>query len=90
MATLLQHIRPWMQRPLEESEARMERKMDEKIKVVHKRLLVEVDALIAPVEVVPEPTPEVHVHDVMLSALFGNAILEPDPSRAAGKHNYSS
>ena len=38
MATLLHHIQPWMQKSITESEARMERKMQRKIVVVHQRL----------------------------------------------------
>uniref|UniRef100_M1E0M3 Integrase core domain containing protein n=1 Tax=Solanum tuberosum TaxID=4113 RepID=M1E0M3_SOLTU len=38
MATLMQHMRPWMQQFVEESEACMEQMMDRKIQVVHKRL----------------------------------------------------
>uniref|UniRef100_M1DKZ4 Integrase core domain containing protein n=1 Tax=Solanum tuberosum TaxID=4113 RepID=M1DKZ4_SOLTU len=38
MATLLQHMRPWMQRSIKVSEAQMERMMDAKIQVVHRRL----------------------------------------------------
>ena len=38
MATLLHHIKSWMQKSITESEARMERKMQRKIVVVHQRL----------------------------------------------------
>uniref|UniRef100_M1DD43 Integrase core domain containing protein n=1 Tax=Solanum tuberosum TaxID=4113 RepID=M1DD43_SOLTU len=38
MATLLQHMRLWMQRFVEKFEACMERMMDAKIQAVHKRL----------------------------------------------------
>ena len=38
MATLLDHIQPWMQKSITESEARMERKMQWKIAEVHQRL----------------------------------------------------
>uniref|UniRef100_M1DRJ3 Integrase core domain containing protein n=1 Tax=Solanum tuberosum TaxID=4113 RepID=M1DRJ3_SOLTU len=38
MATLLQHMRPWMQHLIEDSEARMEKMMDQNIHAVHKRL----------------------------------------------------
>ena len=38
MATLLNHIHPWMQKAITESEARMERKMQRKITEVHQRL----------------------------------------------------
>ena len=38
MATLLHHIQPCMQKSITESEARMERKMQRKIVVVHQRL----------------------------------------------------
>uniref|UniRef100_M1DXK1 Integrase core domain containing protein n=1 Tax=Solanum tuberosum TaxID=4113 RepID=M1DXK1_SOLTU len=38
MATLLQHMKPWMQHSITESEARMEQMMDQRVKAVHKRL----------------------------------------------------
>uniref|UniRef100_M1DQX5 Integrase core domain containing protein n=1 Tax=Solanum tuberosum TaxID=4113 RepID=M1DQX5_SOLTU len=42
MATLLHHVKPWMQKSIAESEARMEKRMatvvDQKVQAVHKRL----------------------------------------------------
>ena len=38
MATLLHHIKPWIQKSINESEARMERKMQRKIAEVHQCL----------------------------------------------------
>uniref|UniRef100_M1DKX4 Integrase core domain containing protein n=1 Tax=Solanum tuberosum TaxID=4113 RepID=M1DKX4_SOLTU len=42
MATLLHHVKPWMQRSIAKSEIRMKRKietmMDQKVQAVHKRL----------------------------------------------------
>ena len=38
MATLLHHIQPWMQKSIAESEARMERQMQQKIAEVNQRL----------------------------------------------------
>uniref|UniRef100_M1DFF3 Integrase core domain containing protein n=1 Tax=Solanum tuberosum TaxID=4113 RepID=M1DFF3_SOLTU len=42
MATLLQHVRPWMQRAIAEFEARVEQRMenmmDQKVQVIHQRL----------------------------------------------------
>uniref|UniRef100_M1E083 Integrase core domain containing protein n=1 Tax=Solanum tuberosum TaxID=4113 RepID=M1E083_SOLTU len=42
MATLLHHVKPWMQKSITESEVRMERRMetmmDQKVQDVHKRL----------------------------------------------------
>ncbi|KAK4733799.1 hypothetical protein R3W88_008060 [Solanum pinnatisectum] len=41
MATLLHHVKPWMQKSIAESEARMERRMetmmDQKVQAIHKR-----------------------------------------------------
>uniref|UniRef100_M1DT71 Integrase core domain containing protein n=1 Tax=Solanum tuberosum TaxID=4113 RepID=M1DT71_SOLTU len=38
MATLLQHVRPWMQRSITEFKVRMETKMDRSVQAVHKHL----------------------------------------------------
>ncbi|XP_049371951.1 uncharacterized protein LOC125836840 [Solanum verrucosum] len=102
------------QRSVEEFEARMERMMDVKIQVVHKRLDAfelrvlerpcptndvttfqmeltrlrsDVDALLSSAETVPEPTPE---DEVVMTALFGDTMPSPDPSREPGKGTRSS
>uniref|UniRef100_M1D958 Integrase core domain containing protein n=1 Tax=Solanum tuberosum TaxID=4113 RepID=M1D958_SOLTU len=54
------------------------------------RVRSDVDPLLTPVEAVLEPTPEAEADDMMLSALFGDAMLVHDPSRAAAKHTHSS
>uniref|UniRef100_M1DUS9 Integrase core domain containing protein n=1 Tax=Solanum tuberosum TaxID=4113 RepID=M1DUS9_SOLTU len=117
MDTMLQHMRPRMQRSMEEFEARMERIMDVKIQAVCKRLdafelrvlespcpTIEVttfqieltrlrsyvDALLAFVETVPEPTPEDEVDEVVMTTLFGDTMPPPDPSREPGKSTRSS
>ncbi|WMV38010.1 hypothetical protein MTR67_031395 [Solanum verrucosum] len=65
MATILQHMRPWMKRSIEESKLA--------------RLRVDVDAFAATTEDVPEPTCEVEADDMMLSALFGDKMSSLDP-----------
>uniref|UniRef100_M1DVY0 Integrase core domain containing protein n=1 Tax=Solanum tuberosum TaxID=4113 RepID=M1DVY0_SOLTU len=105
MATLLQYMRPWMQRSVEESKARMEHMMDGKIQAVHKcldafelrvlerhaptidmttfqsklaKLCADVDAILAPAEVVPKTTPKAKEDEVVMSALFGDLLLGSD------------
>uniref|UniRef100_M1DN35 Integrase core domain containing protein n=1 Tax=Solanum tuberosum TaxID=4113 RepID=M1DN35_SOLTU len=38
MATLLHHVKPWMQKSIADFEAMMETMVDQKVQVVHKRL----------------------------------------------------
>uniref|UniRef100_M1DNG6 Integrase core domain containing protein n=1 Tax=Solanum tuberosum TaxID=4113 RepID=M1DNG6_SOLTU len=75
MATLLQHMRSWMQRSVEESEARMELMMERKIQVVHKRL----DAFELRVWERPSPTIDVTTFQTKLARLWADvdALLSP-------------
>ena len=59
MATLLHHIQPWMQKSITESEARMERKMQQ----FTERMIVEVNQLLDAFElrVLARPAPPVNV-----------------------------
>ncbi|WMV46603.1 hypothetical protein MTR67_039988 [Solanum verrucosum] len=61
MDTLLHHMRPWMQRSVEESEARMELMMDAKIHSTD-------------IEIAPEASPAVEEDEVVMNALFGDTI----------------
>ncbi|WMV58667.1 hypothetical protein MTR67_052052 [Solanum verrucosum] len=82
MVILLQHMRPWMQRVLER--ARPTNGLTT-FKVELAKLRSDVNGLLASVEVAPEHIPKEKIDDVVLSTLFGNAMLVPEHSRAAGK-----
>ncbi|WMV24283.1 hypothetical protein MTR67_017668 [Solanum verrucosum] len=79
MATLLQHVKPWMQRSIVEFEAR---ELDS--------LCADFAALLAPLETKPESSPTAPDDDVVMTALFGNAMQPPDSSRCVGKHPHSA
>ncbi|KAK4724067.1 hypothetical protein R3W88_026846 [Solanum pinnatisectum] len=75
MATLLQHVKPWMQRSIGDSEARMETMMDWKVQAIHKRL----DAFKLRVLARPAPTTDLSSIRTELDNLQANidAILAP-------------
>ncbi|WMV46732.1 hypothetical protein MTR67_040117, partial [Solanum verrucosum] len=54
------------------------------------RIRSDVDALLTPAEVVRDTAPEVEEDEVVMSALFGDTMPPPNPSRAAGKCYHSS
>ena len=80
MATLLDHIQPWMQNSITESEARMESKMQRKITEVHQRL----DAFELRVLARPAPPVDVSTLQAVVDSLRADidTILEarvPEP-----------
>uniref|UniRef100_M1DV57 Integrase core domain containing protein n=1 Tax=Solanum tuberosum TaxID=4113 RepID=M1DV57_SOLTU len=54
------------------------------------RLCDDVDALLTPLEMVPETTPDDKVDNVVITTLFGYTGPPPDPSRVARKCHRSS
>uniref|UniRef100_M1DXJ9 Integrase core domain containing protein n=1 Tax=Solanum tuberosum TaxID=4113 RepID=M1DXJ9_SOLTU len=90
MATLLQHVKPWMQRSIKESEARveqmMEQMMDQKVQAVHKHLdAFELRVLESPPETEPESASMVSADEVVMTALFRDIMPPPDSSYTTGK-----
>ncbi|WMV50328.1 hypothetical protein MTR67_043713 [Solanum verrucosum] len=117
MATLVQHMRPYILRYVGDSEARMEQMMDRKIQAIHKlldafqyrvmerpapiidaatfqtklaSLCADVDALLAPTDIVPESTPAVSNDEVVMTPLFCYTMPPPHSSFAAGKRPHSA
>uniref|UniRef100_M1D9P3 Integrase core domain containing protein n=1 Tax=Solanum tuberosum TaxID=4113 RepID=M1D9P3_SOLTU len=84
MATLLHHVRPWMQKSIVESESRMERRMesmmDQKVQAINKRL----DAF--ELRVVERPAPTT---DLSSFQSDGDAEEHPESTRARGKRHRS-
>ena len=84
MATLLHHIKPWIQKSINESEARMARKMQRKIAEVHRRL----DAFELRVLARPDPPVDVSTLQAAVDSLRADidTILEarvPEPVESA-------
>jgi len=52
-------------------------------------LRADVVSLLAPVETIPEAASEVEEDEGVMTALFGDIVPPPDPSRTAGKHHRS-
>ncbi|WMV08762.1 hypothetical protein MTR67_002147 [Solanum verrucosum] len=77
-----------IQRSIENSKARMEHMINKKIQTKLASLCADVDALLAPPEVVPKCEPEVETDEAVMTELFGDTMPPPDPSRVAWKcHN---
>ncbi|WMV58828.1 hypothetical protein MTR67_052213 [Solanum verrucosum] len=53
-------------------------------------LCSDVASLLAPIETVSEAAPKIEEDEVVMTALFGDTVPPPDPSRTAGKHHHSS
>uniref|UniRef100_M1DIP8 Integrase core domain containing protein n=1 Tax=Solanum tuberosum TaxID=4113 RepID=M1DIP8_SOLTU len=87
MATLLQHMKPWMQRSIMESEARMEQIIDQKRDLAN--LHVDIYSFLAPSAEVAEYALAVLEDEVVMTALFVDTMPQPDSSCATRKHHHS-
>uniref|UniRef100_M1DFF9 Integrase core domain containing protein n=1 Tax=Solanum tuberosum TaxID=4113 RepID=M1DFF9_SOLTU len=105
MATLLHHMKPWMQMSIVESEVRMVTMVDQKVQAVHKRLdafesssiRTELDSLRADIDTIigastyePESAPTTLAGDTMLDALFSEDTTQPESTRDRGKRPRSN
>uniref|UniRef100_M1DY73 Integrase core domain containing protein n=1 Tax=Solanum tuberosum TaxID=4113 RepID=M1DY73_SOLTU len=93
MATLLHHIKPWIQKSIAESEARMERRMqgmmDRKTELASLR--TNFDAILTAPTVEPQAAPTAQVDNTVLDALFSGTAEEGlEPTHAKGKKHHSS
>uniref|UniRef100_M1DSJ7 Integrase core domain containing protein n=1 Tax=Solanum tuberosum TaxID=4113 RepID=M1DSJ7_SOLTU len=78
MATLLQHVKPWMQHSITESEARMAQMMDQKAHAVHKSL----DAFdLIVLERPPAPTIDMTTFQQELASLCADVVAFLAPHR---------
>ncbi|KAK4737728.1 hypothetical protein R3W88_001425 [Solanum pinnatisectum] len=90
MAALLQHVRPWMQCAIEESEARIEKRvehmMDQKVQAIHKRLdAFELRVLERPTLIVDVVTLQKEIESLCkdLTGLLAPSETEPEPASIA-------
>ncbi|KAK4731634.1 hypothetical protein R3W88_024622 [Solanum pinnatisectum] len=81
MATLLQHMRPWMHRSIEKCEAKMEQMMDQKIHAINKRL----DTFDLRVLERPTPTIDVTPFQTELVSLYTNVTALLAPTQTASE-----
>uniref|UniRef100_M1DPZ3 Integrase core domain containing protein n=1 Tax=Solanum tuberosum TaxID=4113 RepID=M1DPZ3_SOLTU len=84
MATLLHHVKPWMQRSIAESEvlSSIQTELD--------NLRADLDTIPAAPTDEPESAPTALADDTVLDALFGEDTTQPESTRACGKRPLSS
>uniref|UniRef100_M1DEE0 Integrase core domain containing protein n=1 Tax=Solanum tuberosum TaxID=4113 RepID=M1DEE0_SOLTU len=84
MATLLQHVWPWMQNAIEESATRVGQQMEQMMDQLAS-LQANLDALLTPPETEPESTPTTPVDDMVLDTLIRDEMTPPTSSHHTGK-----